>query len=258
MSESEQDMSESESEQESTWTDDSDDSEEDDEEERPYETDDHDDSEEDDEEEDDYTEEDEEDEQPVDNNELQDSEEDANNPDPAPAPIVRVSVEAQTETTSVRNSSAQTDSTNPLDDLVTAALEAPPDIVIDLFHKLTSATERLQLKYELALQNKDELIKNFLEKNEEYRCPISRDLMLDPVVTLPPYGHGYDRWTSVSYDRTQIESHIRTFRCSAEEPYDPTTKKRIRFDVMENCSLKQCILRDLKRAKLDVFFNDHS
>ena len=190
-----------------------------------------------------------------DDSEEDDSEEDEEDEDSPDHPIV-VSVETQTETTSVETQTETTsvrNSTSLLDDLVTAALEAPRETaVVDLFHRLTSATEKLRPMYDSAMEKRDELIEEFLKKNEEYRCPISRGLMENPVMTVPLYGEDY-QYSGQTYDRPQIERHILIM---PDAPIDPMTNHRIRSELVKNLSLKQCIVRDLKRAKLDAFFKD--
>lgn len=139
-----------------------------------------------------------------------------------------------------------------LENLVTEAyFDAPPELVVDAFHRLTRATEKLRPKYESAMESRDELIDQFLKENEEYRCPISLQLMEDPVITMPKFSQDIHSWTGQTYDRASIEMHISQM---PDAPVDPLTKKRIHPEVFGNGRLRGCIERDLKRSKLDVFF----
>lgn len=115
-----------------------------------------------------------------------------------------------------------------------------PEAVVSFIDFLANVKKKLGPIYEKA--KREVALREFLQRHEEFACPILGTLMRDPVVAVP-----YDYGEGQTYERSAIREHIDTKKRANFEALDPLSNKRIRPEVLANVALRNTIERALKK-----------
>lgn len=118
-----------------------------------------------------------------------------------------------------------------------------PEAVVSFIDFLAKVKEKLGPIYEKA--KREVALREFLQRHEEFACPILGTLMRDPVIAVP-----YDYGEGQTYERSAIREHIDTKKRANVEPLDPLSNKRIRTEVLANVALRNTIERALEKERV--------